>query len=391
MGRHMPIAALAVLSAVVLGACATGSVASPSSSSSPPSSTTNTATAPVGTPVGGSGELPPPSATPSATPLDVVADIQCTGSTVGGDIDYVEGATGGLPDLASATRALRGVMWTDQVAVDGDHSGVVRDGRSVFNGSWFESATGGWLLFSFSACGDAGISFLPPMGLVHDAMAEVVVDGVRVRGMPSTADESVKFDRLLGRGDLFFVVDGPVQGNGYDWYLGQSLIGGTETGPFGWVAAASRDGEPWIDDATVSTCPVVPDDANRFGVMPVELLVHCFGRTELSFELSANVYCLEEEARQVDPAWLGSGCSMLSGDACGTCGLPIATDPALGVTIPDQEAATWSFRGHFDDPAAATCHAPIPAQLDTPVPEYVAHLCRMTFALTDLTRIGDAE
>jgi hypothetical protein len=223
-------------------------------------------------------------------------------------------------------------------------------------------------------------------------MAEVVVDGLRVRGRPSVTEGSAKFDQLLSTNDQFFIVDGPVAADGYEWYLGQALLGGQARGPFGWVAAASRDGQAWIDDVDDRPCPTLPDDARAFGVLPVEVLVHCFGSSELSFELGANVYCLADGVRVVEPAWFGSGCGELSGDACGGCDLPIAADPVSGVKIPDQEHARWSFTGHFDDPAALTCHAPTPAAGDSIAPEdYAIHLCRMTFVLTDLTRLGDAE
>lgn len=333
-----------------------------------------------------------PSPAPSATPLTTVGEIQCTGGGTTADIDYAADAAGGLTDLEAATRALRGVLGTDVIAIEGDRSGVVREGRVVATGQWFRSTTSGWLLSSFSACSDAGISLGPPRGLVRDAIAEVAVDGLRVRGLPSTSENSAKFERLLGRSDHVFIVDGPVRADGYDWYLVQALVpdGSEPAGPFGWVAAASRDGETWIDDTEETTCPTVPDDASRFGVLPPEVLIHCFGRSELSFELDANVYCLPDEVRQVDPAWFGAGCGELSGDACGSCGLSIAADPALGITIPREQSGRWAFKGHFDDVAAATCRAPTGGTGDTQVADqFGVHLCRTTFVLTSLTRLGD--
>ena len=341
---------------------------------------------------GSPGPSGDPSPAPSATPLAIVGDIQCSGGGTTGDIDYVADVGGGLPDLEAATRALRGVLGTDVIAIEGNRSGVVRAGRVVATGEWFRSRTRGWLLSSLSACGDAGISLGPPRGLVRDAIAEVAVDGLRVRGLPNTSEDSAKFERLLGRSDRVFIVDGPVRADGYEWYLVQALVqeGSEPGGPFGWVAAASRDGETWIDDTEETSCPTVPDDAARFGVLPPEVLVHCFGRSELSFELDANVYCLPDEVRQVDPAWFGAGCGELSGDACGSCGLSIAADPALGIAIPREQSGRWAFKGHFDDAAAASCRAPTGGTADTQVPEqFGVHLCRMTFALTSLERLGD--
>jgi hypothetical protein len=333
-------------------------------------------------------ESPQPSeptpSTPVPTPPGTVGEIECTGSATTGDLDYGENPAGGPADLEAATRGLRGVLPSDEIAVDGDRSGVIRAGRVVATGSWFKSTTDGWLLSSLSACGDAGISAWRPSGLVRDAMAEVLVDGLRVRSLPTTADESAKFETLLDRDDQVFIVDGPVPADGYEWYLVQGLIEGSESGPFGWVAAASRDGEQWIDDVGASACPTLPDDAVRLGVLAPELLVHCFGGTELEFDLDAHVYCLADEVRQVDPAWFGAGCGLLSGDACGTCGLSIAADPASGVELPTSASQNWRITGHVDDPAAASCSGGPPAG-DSLVPEYVVHLCRMTFVVTSLT------
>jgi hypothetical protein len=219
---------------------------------------------------GSPGPSGDPSPAPSATPLAIVGDIQCSGGGTTGDIDYVADVGGGLPDLEAATRALRGVLGTDVIAIEGNRSGVVRAGRVVATGEWFRSTTRGWLLSSLSACGDAGISLGPPRGLVRDAIAEVAVDGLRVRGLPSTSEDSAKFERPAralrpglhrgwpGSGRRLRLVSRP-----------GTRAGGSEPGgPFGWVAAASRDGETWIDDTEETSCPTVPDDAARFGVLP---------------------------------------------------------------------------------------------------------------------------
>ena len=373
---------------VVISACSSSALASPDSSGAPSATPPPVPSQVAGSPEPSTPPTPSPSPTPSASPITGIDEIECTGSTNVGNIDWVQGASGGLPDLDQATRALRGLRAADQIVIEDSRSAVVRAGRTVFTGHWFRSASGGWLLMSYEACGDAGISGWPPLGLVRDAMADVAVDGLRVRGLPTIAPDSVKFEQLLHRGDQLFIVDGPVAADGYEWYLVQSLIDGFQPGPFGWVAGASREGEVWIESRE-RPCPTVPNDAFRFGVLPPELLLHCFGRGDLSFEVNANVYCLPDEVRQVEPAWFGAGCGELSGDACGSCGLSIAADPALGISIPREQSGRWAFQGHFDDPAAATCHGVTAG--DTQVPEQFAiHLCRITFVLTSLKRLGDA-
>jgi hypothetical protein len=338
-------------------------------------------------------QAPSPSvgvAAPSSPPLAaVVPPLDCTGDVTGGDIDYIPDASGGNRDLAAATRELRGVRWSDTVAVDGARSGVIRDGRGVFSGGWDQSTSGGWLMFQYQACVDDGVG-LPPFGLRRDAVAEVVVDGgVRVRSLPTVDAASLKYEPLLVRGERVFVVDGPTQADGYDWYLVQALPGGDPGGPFGWVAAASRDGETWIDDVAETPCPSLPDDALQLSVTAEEVLLYCFGGSELAFELDANVYCLAADAVPIEPAWMGDGCEYLSGDACGSCGIPVAVEPQFGL-LPGEELARWSFRGHFDDPAAASCRLVSPVAGD-PVPELVVHRCRTTFVLTSLIRVGAAS
>jgi hypothetical protein len=390
MRRHQ----LALLASVVglLVAC-TGSP-STSSSAGEPSGSAFASVAPA---TSSPADTNPPGPTPTvgvAAPtspalIATVPELQCLGDLTGADIDYIPDFSGGNPDLAAATRELRGVRWSDVVAVDGSRSGVVRDGRGIFAGRWDQSRSGGWLMYQYEACFDDGVG-LRPNGLRRDAVAEVVVDGgVRVRSLPTVDPASLKYEPLLVRGDEVFIVDGPTKADGYVWYLVQALPGDEPGGPFGWVAAASRDGETWIDDVAGTDCPSLPDDAARLGVLPEELLIHCFGGSELSFEHDANVYCLPADAPPIEPAWLSSGCGYLSGDACGWCGLNLAIEPGTGV-LPTEQVAHWSVRGHFDDPAAASCRATGPIVGD-PSAEAIVFACRTTFVLTSLLRLGDAS
>ncbi|HEX4898008.1 MAG TPA: hypothetical protein VFV53_06565 [Candidatus Limnocylindrales bacterium] len=235
----------------------------------------------------------------------------------------------------------------------------------------------------------AAIPVTPPSGLQRDAMVEVVVDRLPVRGAASADADPVYVDAILDRGDDVFIVGGPVVTPTQDWFLVSAVLDGHAPGPFGWVAAASPDGVPWIQDIAPETCPTLPDDVDRIGVIPEELLIHCFGGSELSFEHDANVYCLPAGALSIEPAWLSSGCGYLSGDACGWCGLSLAIVPGSGV-LPTEEVARWSVRGHFDDPAAASCRATGPIVGD-PSPEAIVFGCRTTFVLTSLDRLGDAS
>lgn len=227
-----------------------------------------------------------------------------------------------------------------------------------------------------------------PIGDNRDAIAEVIVDGgVRVRSLPSVDDVSTKYEPLLRRGDEVFVIGGPVAGDGYDWYLVQSLVN-NDRGPFGWVAFESRDGETWIEDQSDTDCAAVRKDPRRYGVILDEVLIHCFGNGELEFELEAGMFCFPDDPALIAHDWLGLECGMLSGDACGTCGLRVAAHPDSGFEIP-RDHARWAIRGHFDDPAAAEC-APGPDADPNRIEQAAVHACRSTLVLTSLERLGDA-
>jgi hypothetical protein len=120
-------------------------------------------TAPPTAPVPGESDKPsgPPTASASIPPsasADAIGELQCEGGATAGTNDYAEGPSGGLATVEAATRALPGVIATDEIVVAGERSAVRRDGRTVFTGEWLQSSTGGWLLGSFAICGGSGIS-----------------------------------------------------------------------------------------------------------------------------------------------------------------------------------------------------------------------------------------
>ena len=82
-------------------------------------------------------------------------------------------------------------------------------------------------------------------------MVVTVTSDVRVRSKPGTEADSVKYEPLLRAGTMLHIVDGPVASSGYWWYrveLETGILRGGITN--GWIAAADRDGTPWIDVLT---------------------------------------------------------------------------------------------------------------------------------------------
>jgi serpin B len=74
-----------------------------------------------------------------------------------------------------------------------------------------------------------------------------VSDDLVVRSEPRVSDSSEMYKPWLPLGTELTVLDGPVSGSGYAWYrvkpISLYLMSGHDDG---WVAAAGKDGEPWI-------------------------------------------------------------------------------------------------------------------------------------------------
>ena len=85
-----------------------------------------------------------------------------------------------------------------------------------------------------------------------------VTDDLVVRSQPRVADDSVIYRPYLPRGTELRVIDGPVKASGYTWYqvipVSFVLTGRPANG---WVAAAGKDGEPWIALPGTTPGPVV--------------------------------------------------------------------------------------------------------------------------------------
>ena len=231
------------------------------------------------------------------------------------------------------------------------------------------------------ACQDSAT----PTAQTGTAIGKVVADGVRVRSLPTVHPASIKYEPLLRSGDRVFVGAGPVAADGYDWFLVDTLYEGGEPPLFGWAAFESRDGETWIAGETDVDCPALPGDARRLGVTNDDVLLHCFGSRDLTFELDASLYCSPDDPARVEHDWLALECSLLSGDACGTCGMRIAAHPDADIELPDRDSGRWAMTGHFDDPAAANCAKGQDADGGL-LAEWAVHYCRTTFVLTALER-----
>ncbi len=94
-------------------------------------------------------------------------------------------------------------------------------------------------------------------GLRPDTVAVTIEPGLRVRSRPEVSEASVMYEPLLAQGDALYVISGPVEGSGYDWYE----VHAPRAGHTGWVAAAAKTGEDWIVPAPLPcTLGASPDE-----------------------------------------------------------------------------------------------------------------------------------
>jgi hypothetical protein len=90
-----------------------------------------------------------------------------------------------------------------------------------------------------------------------------------------------------------------------------------------------------------------------------------------------------------EPAWLACPAFQLQapGDTrkVGAPELFVAIDPSASLSIPPEPYAQVIVTGHFDDPAARTCHDTQPVQQESPEPvSLTIERCRNTFVVTEV-------
>ena len=108
------------------------------------------------------------------------------------------------------------------------------------------------------------------------SLATTVSDRLRVRSKPLVDGASIKYEPVLPAGTELQVLEGPVEGSGYQWVhvapVDVTLDGGVADG---WVAIADHDGTPWVAvsgaplaglavaESAVARAPVRVADAKR--------------------------------------------------------------------------------------------------------------------------------
>lgn len=220
-----------------------------------------------------------------------------------------------------------------------------------------------------------------PVVLTVDSLAEVIVTDLVVRSEPGTGDDSIVYDNHLTEGDRLFVTMGPIEASGYDWYQvePQQRPGSTveDELPFGYVAAASREGEAWLRPLTLD-CPSASLEA-LLDLDRHERLA-CFGATELTLQADSMSCGVQDPSGFIDPGWFENPICTVESDSS----LSMRFPPEVSGGAP---TGAVEITGHFDDARAQDCRwiGTEDAVFPEPPAAAVVLRCRLEFVVTSVT------
>lgn len=241
---------------------------------------------------------------------------------------------------------------------------------------------------------ESSTTSVAPGSLPVEGLASVVVDRVNMRLEPSLAADLVPAPCPDTCGYVqvgtdtpypeLYLLDGPVQADGYAWYLAATV---TETSLFaesiGWVAAGDEAG-PWLvpHEADCPPPPIELSDLTYANLSRFEAIA-CFGGQALTVrgwyvDLPSDA---ETGDCSAEPAWLvcGFGYHMLRPQPSDWAGdanhLQLKVDPASNAQMPPR--GNWVLvTGMFDHPGAQSCGSDAEDDLAFRL------MCRMEFVVT---------
>lgn len=223
-------------------------------------------------------------------------------------------------------------------------------------------------------------------GFAPDTLVSVIEGPLRVRSKPSVEEDSEKFTPLLDTGQRLFVISGPVQGSGYNWYLVRPVAKRVTSD--GWVSAGSREGVPWLQPAAAD-CPPVPTLAD-IGALDPALRILCFAGRDLTFTTTITWGGNCGSGVLFDkPAWLAS-CETTFRWGGKTSTVIVAVPPELAGAVGSNKAGdTFKAKvtAHLDDPGGLTCQAKAGTPGDPVIVSSTVVLdCRAIFVTTAFER-----
>ena len=243
----------------------------------------------------------------------------------------------------------------------------------------------------------------PAEALLLDSAVYVVVDRLNVRDRPTVDGKSLG---IVERGD-FLVIDGfgPFSHDGYAWYPAVLLAKAGEPPSVGVDLRGSDGVSGWIAVAKGSTkyvrqlrprCPSAIDVGSLRTMLGSELLA-CFGSNAL--ELTGTFGCGGCGGARLgsfEPGWLAYPSNYplaVYPISDGAGGFGIRLPP--GSTEAPPDGSVVRVRGHFDDPASATCSISVPdplhpnAETLVAIPSEAARLlCAHQFVVEELEVLG---
>ena len=262
------------------------------------------------------------------------------------------------------------------------------------------------------ATGAPSATAAPPSGAITPgSTVATTVDRLSLRTGPGTEAERLG---SLSLGTLGYVVAGPTEAGGFEWYqvagLGLPPVSGCIPADdedlincpvwFGWVADGGGDGEPWLTPRALD-CPTSPLTAEGLILArtAIERLA-CFGAEPITFRAWWPV--LPEDAglggacpAQGEPSgWLLCSHASLDyvtinqNEGLGGVGAVVLIDPASGVAMPAR--GSWiELRVHLDDPAAQGCDeaAMVPGWEDPAPPERLVLDCRSQMVVESVAAV----
>ena len=215
-------------------------------------------------------------------------------------------------------------------------------------------------------------SAIPAVVFSADDIVESAVDGLAVRSGTGVGGEKLG---SLAVGQQAFVIGGPREADGYQWYRLSGLgvpqnsgcTGEEPTDPFGcpvwtgWAAAADLDGTPWLapSDKNCSSSPLGPDDFAT-DITPIQQLA-CYGDTPLT--ITGYWPVLPEGNGGICPVaddlqWIACNPDLTHLTASADAGF--LEGPIFMIVVPPDatmpDPGQWvEVTGHFDDPIAVRC------------------------------------
>lgn len=237
-----------------------------------------------------------------------------------------------------------------------------------------------------------------PLEVPIGSIVEVLPPGIEQTGRPIRAisehPQATIGDRVVmdaRAGSRFYVVDGPIAHEGFDWYLVEMWGGTSHFSEFAWVPAT--DGERPLLLVVQPDCPTDQIDvAALLRLIPAERLV-CFGDRELRLSPTVLGPLEGDQGGSVvgDPDWLASDPTLMLYGGEGPEGLDGGIVVVISPTLDDRppEGVPLTIHGHFDDPASTTCAMTYPEGWGSVRDrDLQIRACRERFVITAFEDVG---